>query len=438
MVRLFHGLFFASAVTITSFMSLPAYAACGAGDELANIYDLDATFSPTSGELSVRGKMLLVPDAETSSVELLLNKAMKLERFEIADDTVKLAIEDDIEISGQALPRTRRISLIPAHSFGVGDHLEIELQYSGRLTTEDIELGRGAVSPDWTELTFEAAWYPIWLNEPIICSTVDLVLPEGFEVIGPGATIPIGTNRWYLDPGAPVLGRITFAASNSWTVERRQFGPLTIALYSAIPEPRAPQIFGTVEDTYSYYRELFGEPDGSEQSMTLLLPNGQVALKQPNQSYSTNGDFIAMDQSDPIVQLDALNHEIAHLWWSAGKPGTQDEFVSESISEYLAMRRGGQIWGEDWLRQRRASAAARAEEIPSSLRDIDGPGGDRQSLLYDRGPTALWALHERIGEEAMDALLLSVRASEIDTLEGFLTKAEIEHPGSARLLNEKL
>ena len=425
-------------MAIAGFTSMPAGAACGTGDELANVFDLDASFSPTSGELSVRGKVLLVADAETSSIELLLNKAMKLERFETSDDTVEIGFEDDIEIAGQALPQTRRITLIPAQPLGVGDHLEIELQYSGRLTTEAIELGRGAVSPDWTELTFEAAWYPIWLDEPIICSTVDLVLPEGFDVVGPGATTPIGPGRWYLDPGAPVLGRITFAASNSWTVERRQFGPLTIALYSAVPEPRAPQIFGTVQATYSYYRELFGDPDGSERSMTLLLPNGQVALNQPNQSYSTNGDFIAMDQSDPIVQLDALNHEIAHLWWSAGRSGTPDEFLSESVSEYLAMRRGSQIWGEDWLRQRRASAAARAEAIPSSLRDIDGPGGDRQGLLYDRGPTALWALHDRIGEEAMDAILLSVRDSEIDTLEGFLAQAEIAHPGSARLLRGKL
>ena len=423
---------------VGSLLSMPATASCDSETGFPNVYDLDASFSPVTGELSVRGKMILVADAETASVELLLNKALHLQRFAATDQTVAMAVEDDIEIAGQPLPRTRRITLTPAEPLGVGEKLEIDLQYRGRLANDDIELGRGAVSPDWTELTFESVWYPIWLAEPLVCSTVDLVLPQGFDVIGPGTTTPIGPNRWYLATGAPVLGRITFAASNSWTIERRQFGSLSVALYSAVPEPRAPQIFGSVEGTYAYYEDLFGVPEGSEKSMTLLLPNGEVALKQPNQSYSTNGDFIALDQSDPLVQLDALNHEIAHLWWSAGRPGTPDEFLSESISEYLAMRRGGQIWGEDWLRQRRASAANRSQAIASSLREIGGPGGDRQDLLYNRGPTALWALHERIGEEAVDDILRSVRTKKIDTLEGFVNEVESEHREAARLLREEL
>ncbi|MAW90523.1 MAG: hypothetical protein CL575_00340 [Altererythrobacter sp.] len=423
---------------VGSLLSTPAGASCDSDGDFPNIYDLDASFSPASGELSVRGKMVLVADAETASVELLLNKAMHLERFAATGKPVKMAVEDDIEIAGQPLPRTRRITLTPAEPFNAGEKLEIDLQYRGRLTNDDIELGRGAVSPDWTELTFESVWYPIWLAEPLVCSTVDLVLPEGFDAIGPGTTTQIGPNRWHLAPGAPVLGRITFAASNSWTIERRQFGSLSVALYSAVPEPRAPQIFGTVEGTYAYYQDLFGAPDGSDKSITLLLPNGEVALKQANQSYSTNGDFIAMDQSDPIVQLDALNHEVAHLWWSSGRSGTPDEFLSESVSEYLAMRRGGQIWGDDWLRQRRASSANRSVAIPSSLRQIDGPGGDRQGLLYDRGPTALWALHDRIGEAAVDDILRSVRSSHIDTLEGFLNEVEREHPDPARVLSGEL
>lgn len=152
MVGLLYRLSFATAVMIASVVSSPASAACGAGSELANVFDLDASFSPISGELSVRGRLLLVADAERASVDLLLNKAMNIQRFDISREDVEIVIEDDIEISGQALPRTRRITLTFDEALSAGERLEIRLQYSGRLTNDDIELGRGAVSPDWTEL----------------------------------------------------------------------------------------------------------------------------------------------------------------------------------------------------------------------------------------------------------------------------------------------
>jgi hypothetical protein len=41
-------------------------------------------------------------------------------------------------------------------------------------------------------------------------------------------------------------------------------------------------------------------------------------------------------------------------------------------------------------------------------------------LLYNRGPTGLWALHDRLGEVATTAFLQTVRARRVDALAGFL------------------
>ena len=57
--------------------------------------------------------------------------------------------------------------------------------------------------------------------------------------------------------------------------------------------------------------------------------------------------------------------------------------------------------------------------IQTRLLDIDGFDGKRQPLMYQRGPAALWTLHDRIGPAAMDGLLQAAYAERIDTLAEF-------------------
>lgn len=395
-----------------------------AQDDLANVYDLTARFDPATGEIAVEGSMTIVADDVIESVELLLNAGVRIRSFTYGDGAAPI-IERDVEIAGQALPKTQRLRLPLEAPLARGERLHMTFAYDGRITTEDIEIGRGVVSPGWTEMTLEALWYPVFLAEPQVRSVVLLETPGNYDVVGPGVAEKMEDGRWRLDPGGPVAGRITFAQSDSWIAERRPLNDqLSAVLYSVEPEPAAADILGAVGEAYSFYQGLFGTPSTDKSTITLLYPNRDPGLVWPNQAYSTGGDFIVMNLSDLRVQLDTLNHEMAHLWWSAGRPGTPDEFMSESVSEYLALRRGQQAWGDAWLMERRAAMDAASGRIDASLLDIDGFGGHRQSLMYERGPAVLWALHDDVGAEAMDALLAAAYAARIDRLEDFIALVE--------------
>lgn len=399
--------------------------------DLSDRYSLNARFDPATGDLRVDGVMTIVADAPTQSVELLLNRALKIDRIDCGKGC-RVVIEDDIDLDGQKLPRTQRIRLSPAAALRKGDRLSVSMRYAGRLTTDDIEFGRGIVTPGWTEMSMDVLWYPVWLRDPVIRSEVLLSIPAKYDVAAPGRADRIGPGRWRLSPGVPVSGRITFAASDSWIVREQPIGKgLKARLYTVVEEPRAAEILSRVGGAYGLFQSMLGDPKTSRTSIKVLWANRDPGLKYPRQAYSTGGDFIVLDESKPDVQMDTLHHEVAHLWFSSGRPGTPDEFLSESLSEYLAMRRGEQVWGAEWLRARRAGAAERSAKVAGSLLGIDGFTRTRQPLLYNRGPTALWALHERIGARNMDRLLRDVHAADATTLAQFLGALEARHGQAA-------
>jgi hypothetical protein len=177
-------------------------------------------------------------------------------------------------------------------------------------------------------------------------------------------------------------------------------------LHTIRPELLSGKILSAVEGAHTYFKRMFAAPRSSKDRIKIVLAHADVGLKYPHQAFATAGEFIVMSNGEPQGQLDTLHHEVAHLWWSAGQPGTPDEFLSKSNSEYLALRYGEERWGAGWLALRRAAMATRSAEINGSLLRLDELGsGPIQPLLYDRGPTALWLLHDRVGRVDMDALL---------------------------------
>lgn len=389
-------------------------------EDLSNRYELKARFDPADGAISVDGTMMVVADGEVAEIRLLLNAGVEISAFTFGDGEDAL-IEPVAVISGEVLDRTQAIIIIPPRPLQRGERLDMVFSYAGHITTEDIVIGRGVVTPGWTEMTLEALWYPVWLDEALVRSRLTLEVPERYDVIGPGTAEQVAPGCWFLDPGGPVGGRITFALSDSWLVTERDLGNgLSARLYSVLAEPKADDILGTVSDAYAFYAGLFGPPRTDKSALTLLYPNIDPGLIYPNQAYATAGDFIVMNLSDLDVQLDTLNHEVAHLWWSAGQPGTPDEFLSESVAEYLALRRGEAAWGADWLASRRGEIDAAAAQAEGSILTLDGFGHARYSLLYEKGPSLLWALQDQIGEDAMNGVLRAAYAAQIETMAGFL------------------
>lgn len=395
--------------------------------DLSNRYVMNAQFDPRTGQLQVDGSMTIVADKPTDSFVLLLNKALSVSQLECGEGCTA-SLESDVTLNGQAFPRTQQLRLTLAKPLQKGERLQATFRYAGTLRTNDIEAGRGVVSPGWSEMSWDVLWYPVSLEEPMVTSEVLLTLPPQYDVAAPGQADQIAPGKWRLNPGVPVLTRVTFFTSDRWVVREQSLGgALKGRLYSVVEEPRATEILSGVGGAYNFYRALLGSPKIDRTMLKVAYANRDPGLKFPRQAYATGGDFIVLDESEPQVQMDTLHHEVGHLWFSAGQTGTPDEFLSESLTEYLAMRRGGQVWGPEWLTARRARAARLSGGIKGSLLNIDGFTATRQTLLYQRGPTALWALHDRLGVESMDRFLAEVHAADLTTIAQFFNILEAQH-----------
>jgi len=195
-------------------------AGTAAAEDLSNRYDLAARFDPASGAISVDGTFTIVADGDVAEIRLLLNAGVEISAFTFGGGEAA-RIEPVATFGGEVLEKTQAIIVTPEPPLTRGDTLEMAFSYAGHITTDDIFIGRGVVSPGWTEMTLETLWYPVWLEEALVRSRVTLEVPEAYEVIGPGSAEQMAPGRWTLDPGGPVGGRITFAMSDSWVMEAR-------------------------------------------------------------------------------------------------------------------------------------------------------------------------------------------------------------------------
>lgn len=169
-----------------------------AAPDLSNPYRLEARFDPATGALSVQGTMDVVADRRTESLRLLLNDSLRVRSF--TADGISAKVEPTFRIGGEVVPGAQAIVVPLIKPLERGERLKMSFAYDGRLTTENIKVGRGVVSPGWTEMTLEAFWYPILYEEQLIRSELLLTVPDRYDVAGPGLVERIAPGRWRLDP----------------------------------------------------------------------------------------------------------------------------------------------------------------------------------------------------------------------------------------------
>ena len=388
---------------------------------LANHYDLAVELTPETGDLNVTGTLDLVADAPMDAISFWLNGGVTVTEWagpKVSDwDATR-----DVEIRGTTLAQTQQVKVRFDPALARGDTARLAFAYHGRITNSTIEIGRSLMSPAWTELSIGALWYPFSLQETLVTSRIIVMVPPKYDLAGTGRLGHIAPGQWILNSPNPVPARITLALSDRWHTATRSFanGAQQIKIYSARPSPRIELAMETVANAYAALETHFGSLPETGQTLRVLYPNDVPDLIYPGEAYAT-GNFVALsDAENEIGWLETLHHEVAHMWWSAGTPGTPDEFLSESLAEYSALVLGEAAFGADWLTQRLQTLSDRADEVSMSLLDLDGFPPERQRLLYSHGPIALWTLREQIGAEAVTSLLRETHATRIDTLDDFL------------------
>ena len=390
-----------------------------APDDLANVYALSVDVDPAAQRVDVRGTIEVAADGPVERAAFLLNGGLEVAAFR-PDVPATVETERGVVVGTYEMPSTQRLTVLFDEPLARGDRVTIEVAYAGPIRDGSIEWGRGLVSEGWVELSLGSLWYPSWSDERALRWRLSVGVPEGYDVIGPGRVARGADGRWAVAPDGPVQGRISFAASPAFDVATRSLGgDLDASLYTAGPEPRAGEILATARDAYQYYARLLGPPRGGATRLTVAYAHEGVGVTRPGNAFATAGDYIVLGVSPPLQQAKLLAHEVAHFWWLSGESGTPDEFMTESLAEYVSLRYGQSVWGEGWLAERLDYAAKVSASVDGSLVDMGYTDG-REALLYYRGPLALWELQRRIGVGVMDALLAEAYAADVSELERFV------------------
>ncbi len=141
-----------------------------------------------------------------------------------------------------------------------------------------------------------------------------------------------------------------------------------------------------------------------------------AATAQPGMiSYAETAGFIADPQAATAERrriLETTVHETAHQWWGyrispANRPGAQ--FLTESIAEYVSRMVARKRFGSAAVRNvvrnsvdqylRKRGGALREDPLVAIDTKAD------QSVYYDKGSAALYALQEVVGEAAVNRSL---------------------------------
>ncbi|MEM1056612.1 MAG: hypothetical protein AAGI52_13905 [Bacteroidota bacterium] len=387
---------------------------------LANHYDLSVTLDPATGDIEVAGTLRVVADERLPSLAFLLNRGVTIRSLG-GTGIAGWSATDSVQIGGTPLSSTQQIEVQFDPVLERGDSVHVAFDYGGRIDNTTIEIGRGIVSPAWTELSVGSLWYPFSLQETLVTSRLRVTVPESSDVVGTGQIETVAPGVWQIEATRPLPARITLALSDRWHTASRTFADgQRVEVRAAVPSPRVDLAMDTARRAYAAFEATFGPLQEESQTLRLLYPNDVPDLIYPGEAYAA-GNLVAMADSDnETAWLGTIHHEVSHMWWNRGAPGTPDEFLSESLAEYSALLLGSQTFGTEWQAQRLASLRSRSDQIDASLLELNGFPPERQGLLYARGPVALWWLREHIGAEALDALLQEVHSQQTDSLQAFL------------------
>jgi aminopeptidase N len=299
-------------------------------------YDLKATLTPDSHELKAAAAITFQPLAATDVVIFEISENLSIQKV-LDPGGIELEFGQDETGPGQLAVRFSRP--LPA-----GQSYTIKVEYSGgfdrdrysRLYTRDES--NAYIGMEGSYLLYAAKWFPV--NKYMVdraTSTVEINVPLGYTVIGPGNQLPVVTRGitetfgWRSDkpilPNSVIIGRY-FEKS----VEAEGF---TIDCFAREDHIEAMQkIAGSAAGILSVYQKLFG-PSAAGSKFRLVEVDDRVT----NHPGSVGTIYItSRDLSLPNPPERQLARKTAYQWWmeTVGIQNTEDLWLVDGLAYYAA------------------------------------------------------------------------------------------------------
>jgi tetratricopeptide (TPR) repeat protein len=315
-------------------------------------YKIEATLTPDAHELKTLATITFKPIQATDSVTFELSENLSVQRV-LNSDGVELEFGQD-EIGPGYL------TIRYAKPLAVGSSITVKIECQGgfdrdrfsRMYTRDE--GSAYIGMEGTYLMYSAKWFPV--SQFLVdraTGTVDVTVPLGMTVIGPGAQLPVvtkGINEVFgwtaktpIFPGSIVAGQ--------YSQKKFQFGELSIECFSKENKPDGMQKSAeAASKILDYYQSTYG-PSASGKTFRLVEVDEPLA-KQHGMLGTIFITRRELAQSTPPVR--DLARRIAYQWWleTVGVQSTDDLWLVDgmaylSAAQYLGKAEGAAAYKEE-------------------------------------------------------------------------------------------
>jgi hypothetical protein len=260
-------------------------------------------------------------------------------------------------------------------------------------------------------------WMPLPLELNGGAFTIHSVLKvkKPFIGIAPGNTISRRDDGDY-DVVENVIDKpVQFATAEGgkYNIYEEKHGARTIrvATYGLKNDRASKQLAKLAADLIDSYEFFLGPFPFTEFNIIQVNTYG-YGQAPPGTMYITNEAFNPTQTEADQFFSQGINerfaHEIAHQYWAhvVRMPSSEEQWLTESFAEYSAalvlkklMPQGDSVYNRLVATWRlRAKQAASIAPIPYANRIARDESGARYSLLYDKGPMLLYAIHKEIGD----------------------------------------
>lgn len=358
-------------------------------------YDLELGYKPSTGRLTARAALTVVPAAPLTSVVLDLG-TFRVDRVTVGGRPVRYAHRD-----GKLRIRTpvaKRVTVEVRYS---GTPRPIRTRYWGEvgwdeLTDGVIVAGQPIGAPSWfpcNDRVGEKATYRIAVTAPAAYTVVAGGVLDSHTVSGGQAT-------WVYRQDAPMAAYLS-------TVQIGQYEQVSLPGRQVVSVPprlvrAARHDFARQPAMMSVFAELFGPYPFDGYGVVVTGDDLEVPVEAQGVSIFGANHVDGRRGHERLVA-----HELAHQWFgnSVGVADWQHIWLNEGFAAYAEW-----LWSENSGGPSAAVLATRSRALlsrqPQTLCIGDPPARDMfDDRLYQRGALTLHALRDRVGDAAFFTIL---------------------------------
>jgi hypothetical protein len=364
-------------------------------------YVMRASFAP-DGQLEADVTILLPPGTREKS--FLLARRFSLRQLDLPPGVTLTSIE----------PTDRPVDDLLLYRFNSAPErtgpMRIRMRYTGPINPAD-DSGVQPMREEGFELFIDHMWFPVGtdiqtrftLDAELDGIAADLVPVGQGEVTRTANGVRI--RRPFVDIDIPLVAMRGLQRAQAPGVE---------FFARDLTTPLSTYYIRHSERAARFFEQWFG-PLQQTVRMAVVWRERSMAYARTGYTVFSEGGRSQPDIAEANPARHAA-HEVAHAWWMLASPITDDFWLVESAAEYGAIRYIEHAMGieeaQRFIEQKRTASA--------DAGPVMGHGRPNRVQLYQKGPSLLVDLEQRIGRPAMDRLMAQMAREPVHTTPVFL------------------